>query len=92
VRGAVEQRVAAYAESIRLFCMVRRQRVQTFIRFVLPAIVSIARWMFGKNQRFVCRFEWLTFLPARRRAPHSSQLAMMLSVAGLNGGVRMRAP
>jgi hypothetical protein len=31
----------------------------------------------GRNQRLVWRFEWLTFLPARRRLPQMEHIAMV---------------
>ena len=64
---------------IWLNCAVRRQRVQSATRFVLPLIVIFAFCTFGKNQRVVWRFEWLTFLPALRRFPHTEHIAMIVA-------------
>jgi hypothetical protein len=37
----------------------------------------VAVWMFGRNNRLVCTFEWLTLLPARFVFPHISHIAIM---------------
>ena len=34
--------------------------------FALPPSYTVARWMFGCQVRFVCRFEWLTAKPTIR--------------------------
>jgi hypothetical protein len=61
----------------RLFWAVRRQRVQRATRWVRPSTIILAFCTLGRNQRLVWRFEWLTFLPARRRLPQMEHIAMV---------------
>jgi hypothetical protein len=42
-----------------------------------PSSMIFAFWTLGRNQRLVWRFEWLTFLPARRRLPQMEHIAMV---------------
>jgi hypothetical protein len=41
----------------------RRQRVQTWIRRIVPPRLAFTVWMFGSQRREVRLFAWLTFLP-----------------------------
>jgi len=41
----------------------RRQRVQTLMRFVDPSTIARTRWMLGLNERLVLLLAWLTLLP-----------------------------
>ncbi len=55
---------------------VRRQRVQRYIRRVLPSISTLTRWMLGLNCLLVARFEWLTLCPNWGPLPHISHFAI----------------
>lgn len=44
---------------------VRKQRVQTRMRFVDPSMTARTRWRFGLNDRFVLLLAWLTLWPVR---------------------------
>jgi hypothetical protein len=41
----------------------RRQRVQTLMRFVDPSTTARTLWMLGLNERLVLLLAWLTLLP-----------------------------
>ena len=54
--------------------IVRRQPVQTFLRFATPSMTTTLDWMFGLNMRFVRRFEKLTLWPNLVVLPQTSHL------------------
>ncbi len=77
-----EARRRGYAE------YVRRHRVQTRARKVLPATVTRPIWRFGKNLRLTRFFAWLTWCPYCGVLP---QIAHCLAMGFLKAGVGGRA-
>ena len=55
----------------------RRQRVQTLTRLTSPSTTARTRWMFGFQERFVFRWEWLTLLPDSSPFAQNSQTFAM---------------
>ena len=60
--------------SKEVLTIVRRQPVQTFLRFATPSMTNTLDWMFGLNMRFVRRLEKLTLWPNLVVLPQTSHL------------------
>lgn len=49
------------------------------IRFGTPFRMTVTRWTFGLNFRFVFRLEWLTLWPNIGFLPQSSHIAIVVA-------------
>lgn len=78
-RAAAALRRAAY----RCFSRVRRQRVQTCIRFISPSIMTRFLWTLGLNWRFVLFLDRGTLWPNRVPLPHILHFAIDLTSSSL---------
>ena len=56
---------------------VRIHRVQTFLRRMRPLSTTRTFWIFGRQTRFVFRWEWLTLFPTTGLFPHTEQILDM---------------
>jgi hypothetical protein len=72
--GGVDSRVRGGNGFQEVLTIVRRQPVQTFLRFATPSMTTTLDWMFGLNMRFVRRFEKLTLWPNLVVLPQTSHL------------------
>ena len=62
---------------------VRRQRVQSFKRKILPSIAIFEEWIFADHLRLVRLFEWDTLCPNCTLLPQNSHF--MCSVNSFDG-------
>ena len=60
--------------------MVRRQRVQTFIRCFSPLITRLRRETFGFHVLRVARIEWLRVFPNCGPLPQTAHFAIVISL------------
>src|SRR5215208_8332507 len=72
--GGVDSRLHGGSWSQEVLTIVRRQPVQTFLRFATPSMTTTLDWMFGLNMRFVRRLEKLTLWPNLVVLPQTSHL------------------
>jgi hypothetical protein len=72
--GGVDSRLRGGNWSQEVLTIVRRQPVQTFLRFATPSMTNTLDWMFGLNMRFVRRLEKLTLWPNLVVLPQTSHL------------------
>jgi hypothetical protein len=72
--GGSDSRLLNANVSYEVLTIVRRQLVQTFLRFATPSITTTLDWMFGLNMRFVRRLEKLTLWPNLVVLPQTSHL------------------
>ena len=72
--GGVDSRLRCGNWFQEVLTIVRRQPVQTFLRFATPSMTTTLDWMFGLNKRFVRRFEKLTLWPNLVVLPQTSHL------------------
>ena len=72
--GGFDSRLHGGSWSQEVLTIVRRQPVQTFLRFATPSMATTLDWMFGLNMRFVRRLEKLTLWPNFVVLPQTSHL------------------
>src|SRR5215208_1363942 len=72
--GGFDSRLRGGNWSQEVLTIVRRQPVQTFLRFATPSMTTTLDWMFGLNMRFVRRLEKLTLWPNLVVLPQTSHL------------------
>ena len=77
--------------------MVRRQRVQTFMRCFSPLITRLRRETFGFHILRVARIEWLRVFPNCGPLPQTPHFAIVNSLGEsgrgrLNLGIRTKVP